>query len=132
MKGLILLLPIAWALSGCASTKTGPEGTDPNLLTREQIMGAGATNLYDVVNHLRPRWLQVRSTRSFNMETEIVVLQNDMVLGGPDALKQMTPELAYEMRYLDGTRAAATIPGLMSGRHIEGAIIIYTRPHTGS
>lgn len=65
------------------------------------------------------------------MDTEIVVLQNDMVLGGPDALKQMTPELAYEMRYLDGTRAAATIPGLMTGRHIEGAILIYTRPGSG-
>ncbi|MFO8173253.1 MAG: hypothetical protein R6T96_03150 [Longimicrobiales bacterium] len=121
----LLLVPM---ISGCASTST-KSGENPDLLTREQIEESGATNLYDIVNRLRPRWLQVRGTRSFNMETEIVVLQNEMVLGGPEALKQMDPSIAFEIRYLEGARAAAAIPGLMSGRHIEGAIIVSTRPH---
>jgi len=90
-------------------------------------MGAEATNLYDVIRRLRPRWLQVRSTRSLNMETEIAVMQNDMYLGTAEVLKQMAPELAYEIQYLEGARAATAIPGLMSGRHIEGAIIVLTR-----
>ena len=114
--------------AACASAGTGgEEGRDMDVLTREEILGAEATNLYDVIRRLRPRWLQVRSTRSLNMETEIAVLQNDMYLGPAEALKEMAPELAYEIRYLEGTRAASAIPGLMSGRHIEGAIIITTR-----
>jgi len=132
LGGLTLALILgAGALWGCASTKTDGARQNPDLLTREQILEAGATNLYDVVNRLRPRWLQVHSTRSFSMETEIVVFQNDMQLGGADALKQLSPEIAFEIRWLDGARAAATLPGLMSGRHIAGAIIVSTRPHGG-
>jgi len=115
--------------AGCASTGTGgEEGRDRDVLTREEIMEVDATNLYDVVRRLRPRWLQVRSMRSLNMETEIAVMQNDMYLGAAESLKQVPPELAYEIRYMEGARAATAIPGLMTGRHIQGAIIILTRP----
>jgi hypothetical protein len=129
-RGIAVVAVLASAFAvGCASTGTGSgDGRDMDILTREEILGAEATNLYDVIRRLRPRWLQVRSTRSLNMETEIAVLQNDMYLGSVDELREMTPELAYEIRYLDGVRAAAAIPGLTSGRHIEGAIIISTRP----
>lgn len=103
-----------------------------DLLTREEILGAEAANLYDVIQRLRPRWLQVHSPRSFSMETEIVVLQNDMYLGpAGEALRQMSPAAAFEIRYLDGTRAATVFPGMMSGRHIEGAIVVSTRPSGG-
>ena len=128
-----LLLFVAWGVvAGCASTPKGDSGESRmDLLTREQIMETGATNLFDVVNRLRPRWLTVRSTRSFSMETEIVVLQNDMLLGGVDALRQMSPELAFEIQYLDGAAASVSLPGLMSGRHVEGAIVVRTRGHGG-
>lgn len=118
----------------CASsgTQADRENVRSDVLTREEILGAEATNLWDVINRLRPRWLQVRSMRSFSMETEIVVLQNDMYIGpAGETLREMTPELAFEIRYLEGSRAATAIPGLMSGRHIEGAIIVMTRPHGG-
>jgi hypothetical protein len=124
---LLAVLASAFAAACASAGTTTEEGTNRDVLTREEIMGAEATNLYDVIRRLRPRWLQVRSTRSLNMETEIVVLQNDMYLGNAESLKQMAPELAYEIRYLEGARAATSIPGLMSGRHIEGAIIIMTR-----
>ncbi len=127
----LLLVVMAVFLAGCASTGTKAEGERMDRLTREQILDSGATNLYDVINRLRPRWLTVRSTRSFNMETEIVVFQNEMYLGGPDALRQLSPELAFEVEYMDGTKATASLPGLMSGRHIEGAIVVRTRPHNG-
>lgn len=125
-----LLLALGLFLAGCASTKTG-SGTRSDRLTREEIMDAGATNLYDVVNRLRPRWLNVRSTRSFSMETEIVVFQDQMLLGGPEELRELHPEDAFEIEYMDGTRAVAALPGLMSGRHIEGAIIVKSRGHEG-
>ena len=129
-RGVLGLVVLASAFSlSCASTGTGSSsGRRSDVLTREEILGAGATNLYDVIHRLRPRWLQVRSTRSINMETEIAVLQNDMLMGTAPILREMVPELAWEIRYLTGARAATAIPGLMSGRHIEGAIVIITRP----
>ncbi len=124
-------LVVGLLVSGCASTKSTGSGSRSDLLTREEIMETGATNLHDVISRLRPRWLTVRSTRSFNMETEIVVFQDQMLLGGPDALRQLVPEVAYEIQYMDGARATASLPGLMSGRHIEGAIIVRTRESGG-
>ena len=126
-KGLIAVLA-ALTVAGCASTKEASEGARLDVLTREEIMGAGAVNLFEVVHRLRPQWINIRTTRSFNLETEIVVFQNDMLLGGPEALRQIGPELAYELRWMDGVRATAVLPGLSSGRHVVGAIIISTRP----
>jgi hypothetical protein len=129
--GAVTFALLATALAaGCASTGTQSDGGgsgNPELLTREEILSSEATNLYEVINRLRPRWLQVRSQRSFSMETEIVVFQNDMYLGGPEVLKEMVPDLAYGIEHLEGSRAATALPGLMSGRHIEGAIIVRTR-----
>lgn len=128
---ILALLASAFA-AGCASTGgTQSEEGSSTRLTREQIMGAEATNLYDVIRRLRPRWLQVRSTRSFQMETLIAVMQNDMYLGDASTLKEMAPELAYEIEYMDGARAANVLPGLMSGQHVEAAIIVHTRPPGG-
>ncbi len=115
-------------LWGCASTKAATEGNRSDVITREEIMNSGAINLYEVVRRLRPQWINIRAARSFSMETEIVVFQNDMHLGGPEALKQIGPELAYELRWLDGVRATSMLPGLSSGRHVEGAIIVSTKP----
>jgi hypothetical protein len=128
--GTVTFVLLASALAaGCASsgTQSGGSNGNPELLTREEILSSEATNLYEVINRLRPRWLQVRSQRSFSMETEIVVFQNDMYLGGPEILKEMVPDLAFEIQHLEGSRAATALPGLMSGRHIEGAIIVRTR-----
>jgi hypothetical protein len=130
-SGALLMLAAALMLSGCASTGTKGSGERLDLLTREQILSTGATNLYDVISRLRPRWLNVRGARSFNLETEIVVLQNGMLLGTADALRQLSPELAYEIEWMDGTKASAALPGLMSGRHIEAAIIVRTRSGGG-
>ena len=127
LRVLIFAVLVSAMAGACASGGAGGStGRSSNLLTREEILGAEATNLYDVIRRLRPRWLQVRSTRSFNMETMIAVLQNDMYLGPAETLKEMTPDLAYEIEYMDGVRAANVLPGLMSGQHVEGAIIIRT------
>jgi hypothetical protein len=126
---LVAVLTMVVVSVGCASTGgTSDEGARSDLLTREQILSVDATNLYDVIRRLRPRWLTVRSTRSLNMETSIVVLQNDMYLGTAQSLREMSPELAYEIQYMDGMRASATLPGITSGQHVEAAIIVRTRP----
>lgn len=130
-RTVLVTLLAAAPLWGCASTKA-TTGQNPDVITREQIMATGATNLFDVVNRLRPRWLQIRTVSSFNLSDEIVVFQDGMNLGGPDALRQILPELVYEIRWLDGLRASSELPGLRSGRHIQGAIIVSTKPPSGN
>ena len=92
------------ALVGCASGSS-QEGQAPNpgsnVLTRAQLEEAGVRNAYEAVERLRPRWLTV--------------------------LERIGIDGIYEIRYLDGATASASLPGL-GGRHVDGAIIIYMSP----
>ncbi len=128
-----VLVPTMLASTFAAACASAPRsesetGLDRNVLTLEEIQSVQALNLFEVVQRLRPRWLRVRAGRSFNLETEIVVYQNEMLFGGPDNLRQMETKIAYEIRWLDGAKAVATLSGLSSGRRVAGAIVVYTRP----
>jgi hypothetical protein len=124
---LPLILLAAITLAGCASGAGHERGrSDPNFITPDEIAASNASNLYDLVNRLRPRWMQVRAARTFDMqEGEIVVYQGQTYLGHLDVLRQMNIDAAYAMRHLDGATASASLPGLV-GRRVEAAIIIYT------
>jgi hypothetical protein len=85
----------------------------------------GAVTAYEVVEQLRPRWLVVRSgMRSFSMETEVVVFQDQLFLGNQSALRGIGIDGIYEIRYIDGPTAKATLAGL-GDRHVQGAIVIH-------
>ena len=113
----------------CSSATRSGANTRLDVLTREQIMSvSAASNLYEVVQRLRPRWLDARGgDRSFGLSTDIVVYQNQTFLGDVDTLAQLSPDMAYELRWLDGPTASASLPGLGS-RHVAGAIILSTSP----
>lgn len=125
------LLVIAFLLSvaGCATAGQGETRAsrgDYNVLTQDQIMSVSVGSLYEVVERQRPRWLTPRATQSFNLlSTEIVVYQGQTLLGTVEVLRQMPPNTAARLRFLDGPTAAATLPGLGS-RHVAGAIVIDT------
>lgn len=126
-----LFLTLILVGTACASTGTRGPRTDPDMITREEIQTAEATNLYDVVRRLRPRWLNAErrsSTRSFgNVASGIVVYQNRSYLGNLDVLEEWSPEGVYSLEWMDGARASASLPGIGS-RHVVGAIIIRTSP----
>ena len=118
------------ALVACASGSPEGEGAPSpfsNVITRAELQEVGVRNVYEAVERLRPRWLTVRSMRSFNVETEVVVFQGMMLLGNQDVLRGIGIDGIYELRYLDGATASASLPGL-GGRHVDGAIIIYMSP----
>jgi hypothetical protein len=129
LRHSVLFLGVALlAVGACAPAATAGPGGSSSELSRDEIMNVGVNNLYDVVHRLRPRWLQVRGQRSFGqaaLNTEVVVFQNQTMLGGVEVLREISPEMAMRIRYLDGTTATASLPGLGS-RHVEGAIIIDT------
>lgn len=129
----IPLFAILAILLGTACASTGWEGPrqDPDVISREEIRSVEATNLYDVVRRLRPRWLNAErrsGERSFgNVSSGIVVYQNRSYLGNLEILSEWSPEGIYELRWMDGARASASLSGLGS-RHVLGAIIIRTSP----
>ncbi len=130
---LLLSCTVA-VLAGCApATAEGGAGAGTtasgtrirsNVLTREEIEGSGTTNLYDAILRLRPQWLRNASQTNYGGGgTEIVVYQNTTLLGGLDALRQIAPGYAENVRYLDQSTATNTLPGLGS-RKVAGAIVI--------
>lgn len=127
---LVCVFVSAGVTAACSSATNSSGGnTRVDLLTRDQIMSvSGVNNLYEVVKRLRPRWLEPRGgDRSFALPTEIVVFQDQAYLGDVEVLGQLSPEMAYELKWLDGPTASATLPGLGS-RHVAGAIVLQTTP----
>lgn len=95
-----------------------------DVLTREELAASGTTNLYDAIQRLRPQWLRGGSASNFSGGGQgYVVYQDNAMLGGLDALRQLSIEFAHELRFVDGTTASNTLPGLGSQR-VSGAIVV--------
>ena len=113
------------AVAGCAST--GGTRMNLNRLTEAEIQSVDVATMYDVIQRLRPRWLDVRAATSFGGSTDVVVFQGQSHLGGVEVLRQLSPDAARWLEYLDGAQASASLPG-MGSRRVEGAIVIHTSP----
>lgn len=119
---------LAVLFAACAGTpRASSSSSDRNRLTAEEIASVDVQTLYEVVQRLRPRWLEVRAPRSgfSGDDTQIVVFVNRTLLGGPVELSRLGPEVAASLQYMTGSAAAAELPGIQS-RHVEGAIIVHT------
>lgn len=117
-------------VTACASSGApGMAGGRQDRLTREQIMAPNVTSLYDVIQRLRPRWLEATGGEPSSLlggANAIVVYQGQSLLGGPEVLRRLSPDMAGELQYLDGPTASATLPGIGT-RHVSGAIVIHLR-----
>lgn len=121
----VILAVVVIILYGCASSDGSRERRDRNLITQEEIESANASNMYDVIDRLRPRWLVARSPmRSFAGDTDILVFQDDVRLGNLEVLRRISPESIKEARYLDASTASSTLPGISRGQHLAGAILL--------
>jgi hypothetical protein len=120
----VILLAAAVGVWGCSSLNQGP-GRDRNVISPEEIAASEARNAYELIQRLRPLWLQSRGDRSTRLETVIVVYQDNAMLGGIDTLERIPIELVRSVRALDSAEAGR-LPGLGS-RHVERAIMILTR-----
>lgn len=122
-------ISLVFLLSGCAGAATpGGEDRAANIITQQEILDARATNLWEVVNNLRPRWLQAISLPSMSGgSAQILVYRDNVRLAGPDALRNLNPELAREIRWLDRMEATSRFPRSGSGGEVAGAIVVITR-----
>jgi hypothetical protein len=121
---LVLAVPL---FTACAAGGERVAGTSSPVLTQEDMAPLVGSNLYEVIDRMRPRWLQVRHSMSMGAGTgQIVVFMNNSYLGGPDQLRQFSPRDVTEVRYLDGPQAAATLRGYDNTLHVVGAIVMVT------
>lgn len=121
---------LAIVVGACASAGPRDEGSDRNRLTAEEIAAANVLSVYDAIYRLRPRWLEVRATRSAfggALNEGIVVFMDRTRLGGTDELRRLGPGDVAWIEYLTGSEAAARLPGIHSA-NVEGAIVLHMRP----
>lgn len=119
------------ACTPAAGPRREPLSTLPagSVITRQEIAASGATNLYGVVQRLRPGWLSGRGVQNFGGSTgQVVVYLNQARMGGVEALREIAPEYVVSLRYLDGTTAAG-LPGIRPREIVAGAIIVLTPAH---
>jgi len=115
------------AVLACSSARRGGVSTTPDLISEEEIaqyLRNGTSNLYELIQRARPRWLESRGDRSLLLETVILVYQNQQRLGGLDVLRELRPDNVVRIRRLDASRAGL-LPGARDN-HVEAAIVVET------
>ncbi len=95
-----------------------------DVITRAELAESNTSNLYEAIERLRPQWLRARGGTNFGGGgADLYVYQGNTQLGMADALRSINVDFAEEIRFLDGTQASNTLPGL-SSRSVAGAIVI--------
>jgi len=118
---------VALVVASCASSgESSGERRNTSELLPEEIRAAPVSNLYEAVEQLRPRWLQIRSVRSLSgAGGQIGVFVNRTHVGGPEVLRSMSVDGVARLRYLDGPAASAQFRSA-GGDGFPGGIIVET------
>jgi hypothetical protein len=102
MAGVLLLaLAACGPTAGAASPATGGS----RVISEAEIDGSNATNLLDLVQRLRPSWIQQRAVaggRGFP-----TVFMGSQALGSVDRLREVSTHNVREVRYLNGPEASS-------------------------
>lgn len=123
VRNVILGVLMAGAVACSARTSNRPSARQQRLITTEEIDATRYRTAFEVVEALRPQWLQTRGRTSFRAHESVKVYLDDSLLGEPDQLRQITTNSIASIRFMDGTEAT-TRWGLDHG---HGAIIVSTR-----
>jgi hypothetical protein len=119
---------VALLAVGCAGPGTGG-GSSSDRLTTEEIGSVDVSTLYDVVQRLRPRWLEVRAPRGMQTDSQVVVFLDRAYLGGVDELRGLGRETASSMRFMGAAQAQAELR-VPPGVGVAAAIVINTVDRT--
>jgi len=100
------------------TTGTAPRGSNTSVITADELGRSNATNLYEVVDRLRPRWL--RSLRASAMPgvavNDLVVYLDRSRMGGPEILRQLPLAGVHSVRFYGPSEAEGEFgPGHMNG-----------------
>ena len=116
-------------LGGCASSgggsgASGSRREDPDRITLEELEPYPGRSVFEAIRSLRPRWLRVRTSRTFVSETTISVIVDGVPQdGGVERLRDISALDVRELRYLSAADATTMYGSDMAG----GAILVYSR-----
>ncbi|MDP2955713.1 MAG: hypothetical protein Q8N53_04775 [Longimicrobiales bacterium] len=122
----MLAVCLSLGLWSCASGSQGPS-RDRNVISPEEVEAAEVRTAYELIERVRPLWLRSRGDRSTHLTTEIVVYQDNTMLGDIEMLRAIPIEVVFSVRSLDSAEAGR-LAGLGS-RHVERVIMIVTKPN---
>jgi len=113
-------------LAGCSSAvqqggSTTPAG-DSHLITAEELKDAPYSNLYDLIQARRPRWLQSYASGGRQWAAPEVFMGN-REMGGPEALRQIPLTSVAQVRYYERSEAQARF----GPEHENGVILVQSR-----
>lgn len=130
-RQILMVLTVATVI-GCGSSRSRPADarrtSSPDYVTSIEIAGTTASNAYDLITRLRPRWLQPLPTGSLgsSIRSQVVVVYVDGVkVSGKEGLRSISASAVKTMQYYDAARAA-TILHEVGSEPIAGAIVITT------
>lgn len=130
--GLALALTAA-----CASTGEQRSSSSTTIITEAEVSGSTASNAYDLVQNLRPRWLNTRGQQSLGTvsratpsgpvaemaRTSIVIYVDGSRMGELEQLRSISTRDIAQIRRLSAGEATQRF----GGDHPHGAILVTTR-----
>ena len=110
--------------AACAARRSDSAAhPDRSLLTQQQLVEHHFNSAYEAIEALRPHWLQTHGPNSFRTPGQVLVYQDDNLVGGVDELRSiMIPTVVY-IRYYDAVQATAR----WGVGHTQGVIYVSTR-----
>ena len=125
MKRLLALPLLTLVFYACAAASGGGSGGSSSVITAEEIEPLTVTTAYEVVQRLRPQWLNRRSTPTMaNPDgAEPVVYLDGMRAGDLDELRRIRAERVTRMEYMRPSDATSRF----GTNHTGGAILVTTR-----
>jgi hypothetical protein len=120
-RRLAILVLIALGTASCASAGSGRSTTGTSdRIGPEELENLGQLDAYEAVQRLRPQWLRVRGSSSFNQRQGVRLYVDGVPRGYAGELASFRADIVESMRFLDG-REATTRYGTDHG---NGAILV--------
>jgi len=110
-------------LAACAAQSSSSPRPNASLITRAEAVEAGVSDAFQLVQKLRPAWLQRRNPTSFSQEGDVAVYLDGTRVGERDALRNITTDNVESIEYMDAGRATFRF----GAGHQYGAILVTTR-----
>jgi hypothetical protein len=122
MHSSISWIASALLMGACAGSLSQGR-SDRNVISEQELQAAAATDAYNVVQALRPLWLQKRGPSTITLQESVKVYLDGSLLGGPEYLRQIDVLTVSAIRYMDALEATQRW-GLDHG---QGAIVVVSR-----
>lgn len=130
LRGLLMLPLLIWTGCGGATGREGgstPRPSSANLISYEELQEQGQySNLYDLIEVLRPRWLRPQGGPDTftGAQGQVQVRMDGNHMGDVGVLRGLSAAGVTSIEWL-APMAAASRYGM---DHSHGAIVISTRP----